>query len=225
MKKLKIMILIVTYVAISLGIYLILIACGLNSIASIRDFVTKTGAWSYVVFFVFQVLTSTFVCIIPFEDELLTGAAIVLFGPIKGFVIASFNMFATSCVQYVIGRYFCKSIVAKIIGGDSVDKYQQTFNTRGMVLLPVLYLIPLFPHDSLCVLSGLAKMRFWYFAIVTLLMRSMEIASLCFLGGGLIDFAGFEIIDWVIIINLLIIDLYLLVKLQKFVDCKIGKKD
>ena len=222
-KILKLLILIIAYIAISIGVYLILKACKLGTVGQIRDFVAKSGAWSYIVFFVFQVVVSTFICIIPFEDELLTGVAIVMFGPIKGFLVASFNMFATSCMQYVIGRYFCKSLVAKIIGGDGVDKYQQTFKIKGMVLLPALYLIPLFPHDSLCILSGLAKMRFWYFAIVTLIMRSLEIASLCFLGSGLIDFANFEIIDWIIVSNLVIVDAYLLIKLQKFIEAKIDK--
>ena len=222
-KVIKILILIVAYVAVSVGVYLVLKACGLGTVDEIRNFVARSKGWSYVVFFVFQVVVSTFICVIPFEDELLTGVAIVLFGPLKGFLVASFNMFVTSCVQYIIGRYFCKSLVAKIIGGNSVEKYQKTFKVKGMILLPALYLIPLFPHDSLCVLSGLAKMKFWYFAIVTLIMRSIEIASLCFLGSGLIDFGAFEIIDWIIVANLVIVDAYLLIKLQRFVESKISK--
>ena len=223
-KFLKVLILIIVYISISIGAYLTLKACGLGSVTQIRDLVLRSGGWSYVVFFIFQVIASTFICVIPFEDELLTGVAIVLFGPLKGFLIASFNMFVTSCLQYVLGRFFCKSLVAKLIGGDSVEKYQQTFKIKGMVLLPVLYMIPLFPHDSLCILSGLAKIKFWYFAIVTLIMRSVEIASLCFLGSGLIDFATFEVIDWIIVANLVVIDAYLLLKLQKFADSKIGKR-
>lgn len=222
-KVIKILILIVAYVAVSVGVYLVLKACGLGTVDEIRNFVARSKGWSYVVFFVFQVVVSTFICVIPFEDELLTGVAIVLFGPLKGFLVASFNMFVTSCVQYIIGRYFCKSLVAKIIGGNSVEKYQKTFKIRGMILLPALYLIPLFPHDSLCVLSGLAKMKFWYFAVVTLIMRSIEIASLCFLGSGLIDFGAFEIIDWIIVANLVIVDAYLLIKLQRFIESKISK--
>ena len=219
----KILILAFVYMGISIGVYLILKACKLGTVTQIRNFVAQSGGWCYLVFFIFQLVVSTFICVIPFEDELLAGVAIVMFGPLKAFFIASFNMFTTSCLQYVIGRCFCKTIVAKVIGGDSVEKYQKTFKVRGMVLLPVLYLIPLFPHDSLCILSGLAKIKFWYFAIITLIMRSIEIASLCFLGSGLIDFSSFAIIDWIIVVNLIIIDAYLLIKLQRFVDNAIDK--
>jgi uncharacterized membrane protein YdjX (TVP38/TMEM64 family) len=223
MRVCKVLILIIAYIAISIVVYLCLRACGLGTVDQIRDFVCRSGTWSYVVFFAFQVIFSTFICIIPFEDELLTGVAIVLFGPLKGFLIASFNMFVTSCMQYAIGRYFCKSIIAKVVGGDSVEKYQKKFKIKGMVLLPALYLIPLFPHDSLCILSGISKMRFWYFAIVTLIMRSIEIASLCFLGSGLINFANFELFDWIVVFNFVVVDIYLLIKLQKFVENKIEK--
>ena len=126
-KIVKILCLVVVYVFISLGIYFLLKACGLDSVNRIRDIISRCGVWSYLVFFVFQVVVSTFVCIIPFEDELLVLSAVVLFGPIKGFLIGAFNMFVTSTLQFVIGRYLCKDIVAKIMGEESLNKYQNYY--------------------------------------------------------------------------------------------------
>ena len=206
----RIVFLILCYVAISVGIYFILHACGLDSVRKIRAVVNSAGAWGYLVFFVFQIIVSTLVCVIPFEDELLVVSAIVLFGPVKGFVVASVNMFATSILQFVIGRYFCKGLLAKLIGADSVDKYQNYLKIKGEIMLPLLYAIPLFPHDSLCILAGTSKMKFWYFAIITLIMRSIEIAEVCFLGSGIIDFSAFTAMDWIVAVNLLIIDIYLI---------------
>ena len=54
-KILKILGLILIYIAISLGVYFVLCACGLDSVASIRDFVSGVGVWGYAVFFLFQV--------------------------------------------------------------------------------------------------------------------------------------------------------------------------
>ncbi|MBQ8522710.1 MAG: TVP38/TMEM64 family protein [Clostridia bacterium] len=219
----KIVVLVLTYVAISLGVYFVLKACGLTTISKIRDFISSTGAWGYVVFFLFQVVSSTFICIIPFEDELLTACAIVLFGPIKGFCIASFNMFVTSSLQFLIGRYFCKGLITRLIGGDAVEKYQNYLQVKGEIMLPILYLIPLFPHDSLCLLAGMSKMKYLYFAPITLVMRSIEIAELCFLGSGIIDFGALSVMDWILIANVIIIDIYLIFKLQKFIENKIQK--
>lgn len=223
MKKniLKIIGLVLIYVAISLGVYFILKACGLASVNKIREFIARAGMWSYVVFFLFQVIVSTFVCIIPFEDELLTASALVLFGPVKGFIIGSISMFATSSLQFVIGRYFCKGLIGKLLGDKSVEKYQNYLQVKGEIMLPILYFIPLFPHDSLCILSGMSKMKYCYFAPVTLVCRSVEIASICFLGSGLIDFGALSILDWIILINVVVIDIYLLFKLQKYIESKI----
>jgi len=149
----------------------------------------------------------------------------VLFGPIEGFFVGAFNMFVTSNLQFIIGRYFCQGLVAKLIGGESIEKYQNYLKVKGEVMLPVLYLIPLFPHDSLCILSGMSKMKYWYFAIVTLLMRSIEIAYVCFFGSGLIDFSALSIMDWILIVNMLIVDIYLIFKLQKYIENKINKNN
>lgn len=220
-KILKIIGLSLIYICISVGIYFILRACGLTSVDKIRSIMEKAGAWGYILFFVFQVATSTFICIIPFEDEFLTACALILFGPIKGFIIGAINMFTTSCLQFLIGRKFCKSIVVKITGEKEFEKYENYLKIRGELMLPFLYFIPLLPHDVLCILAGMSKMKFWYFAPVTLIMRSIEIASICFLGSGLINYSALTVADWIIIANLIIVDIYLLCKLHKFIDKKI----
>lgn len=227
MKKsvLKIVVLCLVYILVSVGVFLILKFNGLTSVGKIRNLINGAGVWSYVAFFIFQVVVSTFICIIPFEDELLVASAVLLFGPTKGFVISAINMFATSSLQFIIGRYFCKGLVAKLIGGEAIEKYQNYLRVKGEIMLPILYAVPLFPHDSLCILAGMSKMKYWYFAPVTLFMRSIEIACVCFLGSGLIDFSAFTVMDWIVVINLLLIDIYLVLKFQKFVDNKINKKD
>ena len=104
-----------------------------------------------------------------------------------------------------------------------MQKYQNYLSVKGEIMLPILYAIPLFPHDTLCILAGLSKMKYWYFAPITLVMRSIEIASLCFLGSGIIDFGALTTFDWLVAINVLIIDVYLLLKLHKYVDAKVKR--
>ena len=66
-------------------------------------------------------------------------------------------------------------------------------------------------------------MKLGYFVIVTALMRSLEIVSICFLGGGLINWASLSVFDWLVLINLLVIDIYLLTKLQKVMEKRLDK--
>ncbi len=224
-KVIKIISLIIVYVAISFSVYYLLKLCGLDSVNKIRDKLSQFGAWAYVLFFLFQVVVSTFVCILPFEDELLVMASVVLFGTVKGFFVASFNMFVTSIIQFVIGRFFCRGLVEKFISKQSVDKYQKYLNVKGEIILPILYAIPLFPHDTLCFLAGMSKMRVWYFAIITFVMRTLEILCVCFLGCGIIDYSSFTIKDWILVINMLIIDIYLIIKLKNYIEKRIESKN
>lgn len=226
MKKnvVKIVILTLVYVSLSIALYFILDAFGLTDVSKIRDIVSRLGFWGYVLFFLFQIVVSTFICVIPFEDEVLTTLALVMFGPIKGCCIAGFNMFITSSLQFVLGRKLAKKALIKMLGEDSVTKYEKVLNVKGEIILPILYLVPLLPHDSLCILAGTTNMKYWYFAPVTLIMRSLEIVSICFLGSGIIDFSSFVIIDWIIVINLLVIDLFLLYKLEKYLEHKINNE-
>lgn len=223
-KLLKIILIITIYISVSIGIYFILKSIGLLSVNKIRNLTNKFGVWSYLIYFLIQTTISTFICVIPFEDELLTASAILLFGPIKGFFVCAFNMFTVSSMQFIIGRYFCKGLARKLLGDDFIKKYEASLSIKGEIMLPILYAIPLLPHDSLCILAGMSKMKYLYFAPITLLMRSIEIACICFLGSGLIDFASFGLAEWIFAINLLIIDIYLVFRLQKYVESKIKPK-
>lgn len=219
---LKIIILTVIYVSISMAVYFILDAFDLASVSKIRALIDRLGGWGFALFFIFQIITSTFICVIPFEDEVLTTIALMLFGPIRGFLIASFNMFVTSSLQFLMGRTMGKEVIIKFLGKDSLNKYENYLKIKGEMMLPILYLIPLLPHDSLCILSGMSSMKYIYFAPVTLLMRSLEIMSICFLGSGLINFSALSVLDWIMLINLVIIDVYLVRKLYKYLDKKIN---
>ncbi len=225
MKKnlLKILLLTLIYISISLCVYFLLKRLGYADVDKIRNFVSGFGVWSYLIFFLLQVIVSTFICIVPFEDEVLTMSAILLFGPFKAFFISAFNMFVTSCIQFALGRFLCKDIIKKMLGDSSIEKYQNYLRVKGEIMLPILYAVPLLPHDSLCILAGMSKMKFWYFAPITLVMRSIEIVSLCFLGSGLINFSVFTIMDWIVVINLIAIDAILLFKLYKYLDGKFNK--
>ena len=221
----KVLLLVLCYGLTCVLLYKILQVNGLTDINKIRDCVSNAGCWGYIIFFFTQIIVSTFICILPFEDELLTGIAVILFGSIKGFFIASVNMFITSILQFLMGRYLCAGLIKRLLGDKSIEKYENYLKVKGEIMLPILYLIPLLPHDSLCVLAGMTKMKFWYFSIVTLILRSIEIASICFLTSGIINFSSFEVHDWIFAINIILIDIYLIFKLKKYIENKTNKNN
>jgi len=209
---------------LSAGLYFLLDYFGITNVKTLRDFVSKFGAWSWLVFILLQCLISTPIFVMPLEDELWVTLSILLFGVKVGCVISIISMIATSSLLYLIGKVFGFKLAKKLVGEKTLNDVQQKFSVKSKLSLPFLYLIPFFPHDALCILSGIGKMRFIYFAIITLFMRSIEIVSICFLGGGFIDWAELTKFEWLVFVNLLIIDIYLLLKLQKIMEKKITHK-
>ena len=225
LKKILILIAVVSIIClISVGLYFLFKKLNITSVSTLRSFVTKFGAWSWVVFILLQVCLSVPIFVIPLEDELWVTLSILLFGTIKGFIISVIGMLLTSSCLYLIGNKLGIKIVEKIMGKKAVEEMQTKYAIKNKLSLPFLYLIPFIPHDSLCVLSGINKLNFLYFVLITLPLRSIEIVAICFLGGDFIIWSELRIFDWLVLINLVIIDIFLLKKLQNHMEKKFNKK-
>lgn len=226
-KKKKVILLFVVILIIALlsaGIYFLLNKFNITDIKTLRNFISKFGTLSWVVFLIAEVILSTIVFVIPFEDELWISLAILLFDVNSGFVLSVVGMILTSSFLYLIGNKLGIKVASKIIGKKELENIQNKYDIKSKHSLPLMYLIPLFPHDSLCVVAGLSKMNFVYFFVVTLIMRSFEIFNLCFFASGVLNLSNLSALDWFCLINLIVIDFYLLLKLKNFIKRKISKK-
>lgn len=224
-KKIVLILIVVTSIALfSTLIYLILNSLNITSIKTLREYISGFGASGWAVYIILQVLISTPIFVIPFEDEMWVTLSIILFGVEKGFILSVVGMILTSSALYLLGRKLGVKIANKIVGEEELKRVQNKFDIKNKLSLPFMYLIPCFPHDALCVVSGLSKMKFIYFFIVTLFMRSIEIVSLCFLSNGFIDWKALSTLDWLLTVNLIIIDIYLLKKLSNFMEKRLERK-
>ena len=61
--------------------------------------------------------------------------------------------------------------------------------------------------------------------VVTIIMRSLEIIAICFFGGDFINWKNVSPIEWVILLNLLVIDIMLLFKLKKILERRLEQKN
>lgn len=229
MKKwIKILLLLLAVAALSVGIYFTLKALGITSIEGIREFVSNCGAWSWVVFIVLFVLCSTLLCFIPGTSTTFIAVAIIMFGALKGFIISTISVFLASSLMFWIGNTIGEKAAVKIVGKESLEKAQNLLDIKSKMFLPLMFLFPIFPDDALCLAAGMTKMRYRYFALITAIFRSVGIATICFLGSGLINWAALSIVDWFMLVSVCAFWLILIFKyqdkLEKFIIRK-GKKD
>lgn len=225
MKKwIKISLLLLAVAAVSVGLFFVLRACGVTNIDKLREIIASCGAWGWIAFIALFTACSTLLCFMPGTSATFIGVAIVMFGAWKGFAISTISVFLSSSLMFFIGHHFGEKAAIKLVGKESLEKAQNLIDVKSKMLLPLMFLFPVFPDDALCMVAGMTKMRFWYFAVVVAIFRTIGIASICFLGSGLINWAELSLVDWFMLITCCLVWIFAIFKYQHKIEKFITRK-
>ena len=218
MKKwLRLLLVVIVFAVISIVVFFICKALNLTNLNTIRGFIESTGKWGLVVFVLIELLIATVFCFVPVLDDALILLGVVIFGAKVGFFVSWAVIFVSSSILFFVGDKFGERLAVKLVGKKELSQAQDLLDTKSKIFLPIVFLIPCLPDDALCIVAGMTKMKYWYFAIVALIFRGIDTFIICFLGGA-INWATITVVEWVIIANLIMIDAYLIYKLQKWVE-------
>ncbi|MGI6714460.1 MAG: TVP38/TMEM64 family protein [Bacilli bacterium] len=220
-KTLKIIGFFLLYVALAALIYLIFYFNGYRTMDDIRTFIDGAGAWAWLIFSIVQIFSTVVLFIIPAQTTAFIMLGMALFSPFTAFVLVSVNTLIASVLNFSVGKLFGKVIVQRIIGEDTMRKYQEKLETKAKIYYPIMMLFPFFPDDEITMLAGLTSMSYGYFIPVTFILRSIGIGTYVFLGIAF-DYSSFTIIHWyqfLVIIGLLLFVVFFLAHhLEKYLD-------
>ena len=190
----------------------------------IKPMVEKTGFFGYILFVLINIVVTTLMTFVPGMTFTFTLLATQLFGALNGFIVSAVACFLSSMVKFFIGDKLGEPFVDWLIGKDARIKAQDMVSGRATVLVPVMLAFPFFPDDAICMVSGMTKMKYWYFAIVAVICRTIGVGVTSFLGGNILNYATFSILDWFLFINIILVDVVLVWKLSTKVEYWINKK-
>lgn len=196
----------------------------------IKPIVEGAGVFGYIIYILIQVVITTIMCFVPATTFTFTLMASQLFGVWTGFAISAIACWLSSMVMFTIGDKLGEPFIDWLIGKESRIKAQNLISTRATILTPIMLACPFFPDDAICMVAGVTKMKYWYFAIVAAFTRTLGVAVTSFIGGSaeLFNLASFRLIDWVFLINFAIIDVLLIwkgsAKLEQIIKNKKAKK-
>lgn len=219
-KLIKLLIIVVGFVALALAVYLPLKLSGtLNKISSteqLKQLILNGGIYSYAIFFIVQFLQTTF---LPIPAFVTTVAGTLVFGPWITLALSLVSVLSASMFSFWLGRHFGEKLVVWVVGKTTTEKWQSKLD-RGKYVFFLMMLFPVFPDDVLCLIVGLAtNMSYKFFFLTNLITRPIAIASTCFLGSGLIiPFSGWGIPVWILIIAIGLILFYLSFKFQPQIE-------
>lgn len=219
----KLLLCLLVIAIISIGCYFIFKALGVTDINSLRAIIESCGVWGWLVFLILQTIVTTFLCFVPGTSAIFIGVAVALFGSSKAFIICAIGVFLSSSLMFFLGHFYGERVATKLVGKESLEKAQNLIDVKSKIFLPIMFLFPVFPDDAICLVAGMTKMRYWYFAVIVAIFRSIGIATICFLGSNyfLDMFSSLNYIEMFMLINLFIIDIYAIIKLALGIEKKL----
>lgn len=128
-----------------------------NSVESLQKYISKAGAMGPVILTLIQAVQ----VVIPILPGFL-GCAVgsILFGPLVGFLCNYIGISVGSIISFFLARKFGASLLQDLFPSGKYSKWAKwaSKNKSYTAFLFLAMLLPLFPDDYLCYLTGLSEM-------------------------------------------------------------------
>ena len=126
----------------------------------------------------------------------------------------------STSILFIIGDKCGEHFASKLVGKKSLEDAQNAIDHKSKFWLPILFIAPGIPDEAICLVAGMTKIKYWYLLTVSLLYHAIEIGIFCFLGGDFINWSALSLLDWIIVANMILIDIYLLIHFEKYLSNK-----
>lgn len=169
----NVIILLLTVAFIIFGVYIYKSGVFADTDAFVR-YVEGFGVWAVLVFILIQAVTVV-IAILPTTVGCIAG--VVIFGPWFGFLYNYIGICLGCVVAFLLSRRYGSVLAKKLVSKRYFEKYidycqdQKKFNK----IFTLTILIPGAPHDVLCYLAGLTKMKLSRFITVILLCKPVTL--------------------------------------------------
>ncbi len=183
----KILIIIASFVAVSLLSALILAAFGIIYFEdgiklNLELFDSFKNSWyGWLIIILFQVAITTLLSFIPGASMAFIILVQTLYeSPWQAFLITFIGVITSSALMYFTGRIGGYAICKKLLGEEDCKKATELLNDKGAVFFPLMMLFPVFPDDALTMIAGTIKMSLKWFVPSILIGRGIGIATIIF---------------------------------------------
>ena len=210
----KIGIILVVVAAVGTGGFFVLKSMGFTSKEEFEALRDRLGdSWEFwAIIAGLQLFQS--LCI-PISNQLITIPCALIFGNQlwKVWLVSWIAIWVSTLISYAVGRFAGKKLLNWILRDKEQTERCTNWLKRGWVYYPLGMLLPL-PDNMVTLLTGTAKMNFWFVAGCALLTRAIDIACSVW-GWGYITKYWWGWVLLVIGVILLFLSTYVLYKIEK----------
>lgn len=155
-----------------------------GSLEELRDYMARCTPYTQLVFFLLQ-LASVILAPIPSNLTAMAGAA--LLGPRTAFLLTVSAVLAGSMLVFGLARVLGRPFADRLVRGRLPARYLELIRRKRDVFLALVFLLPFFPDDLICILAGLTDIRPLRFLLVAALTRPWGLLAACALGGSMLS--------------------------------------
>ena len=211
----KTIIVIAVLVAIAVGVYFILRACGFTKAEDYIALKNKFGD-SVVFWLIVGLLEIIQVIFVPLTNQIITVPVAMVFNDElwKVWLTAWISIWLATLILYWIGRVGGPKLLKWILNDQEQVEKCTNFLNRGWIFYPIGMLLPL-PDDVITTLAGTAKMNFFFVAVCSFFTRALDTAFSVFLYGYAVRHPWLWIVIIVGTIGLFVLTFFLWKRDQK----------
>jgi uncharacterized membrane protein YdjX (TVP38/TMEM64 family) len=149
-----------------------------------QAFISGFGLAAPLIFMGLQVFQVIFA---PIPGELTGIIGGYLFGGWMGFFYSSIALTVGSWMSFMIGRALGDRFIRKMIPIRSLDRMDFLLRHQGAITVFILFIVPGFPKDYLCLFLGLSTLPLRVFILMASVGRMPGTLMLSFQGASLFD--------------------------------------
>ena len=212
---------------------------GILLLAGVIQYSPETGFWisslgfqqikdkwyTWIIFLGLQIIATTLLCFVPGTSMMFITLGVAIFGTTwQCFLICFSGVILSSVTMDLIGRFGGTKLIKKLVGEQEYESALKVVQEKGIVYVPVMYCLPLFPDDAICMICGTMKMKFWLHLIYIILCRGIGGATIVF-GLNLIPYKSFTTFyDWFVCVAVIIVYVLILLYIARKIDKWLTKK-
>jgi uncharacterized membrane protein YdjX (TVP38/TMEM64 family) len=144
-------------------------------------------SWGWAAPFVFIGIQITQVIAAPVPGEATGFIGGYVFGTLPGFIYSTIGLTIGSLINFGIGRMLGERFVRRLVPEERFQRMDRLINRQGIIALFVMFAIPGFPKDYLCLALGLSTLPVKIFLLMTGVGRMPGTLMLSLQGAALFD--------------------------------------
>lgn len=166
---------------VSIALFFIFKALGITDIERLRKIISNSGSLGILIFLILQILSTVLLCFVPATSMTFITLGVIMFGANwKAFLICFSGIIISSFLMDAIGRFGGSKLIIKLVGEKTYNEALELLQTKGVVYVPIMYLLPVFPDDAICMCCGALKIKWWVHYIEIILCRGIGCATIVF---------------------------------------------